>query len=92
MAVLTVNNLCKTFNVGTPRASRVLDNISFEVKGQTFVSIVGPSGCGKSTLLNIISGVEEHTSGDISMTSDQAASPAWGTSSKTRGCCRGAAS
>jgi NitT/TauT family transport system ATP-binding protein len=70
MAVLTVNNLCKTFNVGTPRASRVLDNISFEVKGQTFVSIVGPSGCGKSTLLNIISGVEEHTSGDISMTSD----------------------
>jgi NitT/TauT family transport system ATP-binding protein len=71
VAVLTVNNLCKTFNVGTPRASRVLDNISFEVKGQTFVSIVGPSGCGKSTLLNIISGVEQHTSGDITMTSDE---------------------
>ena len=70
MAVLTVRDLCKTFNVGTPRASRVLDNISFEVKGQTFVSIVGPSGCGKSTLLNIISGVEEHTSGHISLESD----------------------
>jgi NitT/TauT family transport system ATP-binding protein len=70
MAVLTVSDLSKTFNVGTPRASRVLDNISFEIKGQTFVSIVGPSGCGKSTLLNIISGVEEHTSGDISLRSD----------------------
>jgi NitT/TauT family transport system ATP-binding protein len=70
VAVLTVRNLFKTFNVGTPRASRVLNDISFEVKGQTFVSIVGPSGCGKSTLLNIISGVEEHTSGDISLTSD----------------------
>lgn len=70
MAVLTVSDLSKTFNIGTPRASRVLDNISFEVKGQTFVSIVGPSGCGKSTLLNIISGVEEHTSGDISLRSD----------------------
>jgi NitT/TauT family transport system ATP-binding protein len=65
-----VQNLGKTFNLGTPRASRVLADISFEVKGQTFVSIVGPSGCGKSTLLNIISGVEEHTSGEISLTSD----------------------
>jgi NitT/TauT family transport system ATP-binding protein len=70
VAVLTVNHLAKTFNLGTPRASRVLDDISFEIRGQTFVSIVGPSGCGKSTLLNIISGVEEHTSGDISLTSD----------------------
>jgi NitT/TauT family transport system ATP-binding protein len=65
-----VQNLGKTFNLGTPRASRVLADISFEVSGQTFVSIVGPSGCGKSTLLNIISGVEEHTSGEISLTSD----------------------
>ncbi|MEU5993457.1 ABC transporter ATP-binding protein [Spirillospora sp. NPDC047418] len=70
MAILNVQNLGKTFNLGTPRASRVLADISFEVSGQTFVSIVGPSGCGKSTLLNIISGVEEHTSGEISLTSD----------------------
>ena len=71
MAVLTVNDLCKTFAAGTPRANRVLDHITFDVRGQTFVSIVGPSGCGKSTLLNIISGVETHTSGDIAVTSDQ---------------------
>lgn len=70
MAVLTVTDLCKTFGAGTARANRVLDHISFDVRGQTFVSIVGPSGCGKSTLLNIISGVETHTSGDISVTSD----------------------
>jgi NitT/TauT family transport system ATP-binding protein len=71
MAVLTVNDLCKTYGAGTPRANRVLDHINFDVRGQTFVSIVGPSGCGKSTLLNIISGVEPHTSGDISVTSDE---------------------
>src|SRR4051812_49097587 len=70
MAVLTVNDLCKTFGAGTARSNRVLDHISFDVRGQTFVSIVGPSGCGKSTLLNIISGVGTHTSGDISVTSD----------------------
>ncbi len=70
MAVLTVNDLCKTFGAGTAHSNRVLDHVSFDVQGQVFVSIVGPSGCGKSTLLNIISGVESHTSGDISVTSD----------------------
>jgi NitT/TauT family transport system ATP-binding protein len=70
MAVLTVHDLCKTFGAGTARSNRVLDHITFDVRGQTFVSIVGPSGCGKSTLLNIISGVETHTSGHISVTGD----------------------
>ena len=70
MAVLTVDELCKTFGAGTARSNRVLDHISFDVRGQVFVSIVGPSGCGKSTLLNIISGVEDHTSGTLSVTSD----------------------
>jgi NitT/TauT family transport system ATP-binding protein len=71
MAVLTVKDLCKTFGAGTPRANRVLDHISFDVRGQVFVSVVGPSGCGKSTLLNIICGVEEPTSGHIAVESDR---------------------
>jgi NitT/TauT family transport system ATP-binding protein len=70
MAVLRVEDLCKTFGAGTERANRVLDHISFGVEGQVFVSIVGPSGCGKSTLLNIISGVEVPTSGRVEVTSD----------------------
>jgi NitT/TauT family transport system ATP-binding protein len=70
MAVLAVKDLCKTFGAGTARSNRVLDHINFDVRGQTFVSIVGPSGSGKSTLLNIISGVEPHTSGDLQLTSD----------------------
>ena len=65
-----MKDLCKTFGAGTARSNRVLDHISFDVRGQTFVSIVGPSGSGKSTLLNIISGVEPHTSGDLQLTSD----------------------
>jgi len=48
----------------------VFDGIDLTIKDREIVSIVGPSGCGKSTLLNIISGVETHTSGDISVTSD----------------------
>jgi NitT/TauT family transport system ATP-binding protein len=45
-----------------------IGDISLEVEGNVFVSIVGPSGCGKSTLLNILSGVETPTSGTVSVT------------------------
>src|SRR3989344_764195 len=44
-----------------------LENISFRVNGEEFVSIIGPSGCGKSTLLRIIAGVDDTSSGDILM-------------------------
>ena len=71
MAQLKVSQLYKTFPArGSDEPNRVLDGISFDMSGQVFVSLVGPSGCGKSTLLNIVSGVETHTGGDISLTSD----------------------
>jgi NitT/TauT family transport system ATP-binding protein len=71
VAVLKVDKLCKTFpaRTGSP-PNRVLNDISFELSGQVFVSLVGPSGCGKSTLLNIVSGVEDHTSGELTLTDD----------------------
>lgn len=79
MAVLEVQDLCKTFPVrGTSEQNRVLDHVTFDISGQVFVSLVGPSGCGKSTLLNIVSGVETHTSGDLKLTSDQGAAPRMG--------------
>lgn len=72
MATLRVRDLTKTFppvsRGGQP--VRAIDNISFEMSGQVFVSLVGPSGCGKSTLLNIVSGVETATSGTVEVTQD----------------------
>ncbi|MFH1848754.1 MAG: ABC transporter ATP-binding protein [archaeon] len=44
---------------------KVLDNISFSVAENEFVSILGPNSCGKSTLLNIIAGILEHYEGEI---------------------------
>lgn len=43
----------------------VLDNISFNIEKNSFVSIVGPSGCGKTTLLRIIGGLINPTNGRI---------------------------
>ena len=47
--------------------TEVIHGIDGQVKDGEFVVIVGPSGCGKSTLLRMIAGLEEVTSGEISI-------------------------
>lgn len=64
MATVAIDNLRKTF--ATPTGPQTaLDGISFNVEDRSFVSLVGPSGCGKTTLLNIISGIENASSGSV---------------------------
>jgi multiple sugar transport system ATP-binding protein len=46
---------------------RVLNDISLEMGDGEFVVLVGPSGCGKSTLLRMIAGLEDITSGQITI-------------------------
>lgn len=45
--------------------NRVIDDVSFSVKSNEFLTILGPSGCGKTTLLRAIGGFEEPTAGKI---------------------------
>ena len=66
MAEIAVQHLFKNFGTGDGLV-RALQDVSFEVSGHVFVSIVGPSGCGKSTLLNILSDIETPTSGKVSI-------------------------
>jgi multiple sugar transport system ATP-binding protein len=60
MASLSVNNLSKSFG-----ATKVLDDISFEVADGEFCILLGPSGCGKTTLLRAVAGLEETGGGSI---------------------------
>ncbi|MDR1374517.1 MAG: ABC transporter ATP-binding protein [Treponema sp.] len=46
--------------------TEVLRNISLDIPGGQFVSLLGPSGCGKTTLLRIIAGFEKPSAGQIS--------------------------
>jgi NitT/TauT family transport system ATP-binding protein len=51
-----------------PRADRdftAVQDVSFDVRGGEFVSIVGPSGCGKSTLLGLVAGLLPASEGRI---------------------------
>ncbi len=48
-------------------AVRGIDELSLEVADGEFMVLVGPSGCGKSTALRSVAGLEEITSGTISI-------------------------
>ena len=45
----------------------VVHGIDLEIAPKEFVVLVGPSGCGKSTTLRMIAGLEEITSGELSI-------------------------
>jgi NitT/TauT family transport system ATP-binding protein len=57
-----VDGLTKTFGTGA-----AVEDLSFEVRENEFVTVVGPSGCGKSTTLRIVSGLVPPTQGKVSI-------------------------
>jgi ABC-type nitrate/sulfonate/bicarbonate transport system ATPase subunit len=66
---LLVQGVTKIFRTGRQRLD-VLASIDLAIAAGEFVSLIGPSGCGKSTLFNIIAGVEQPTSGMITIDGD----------------------
>ena len=62
MAEVSIRDVTK--NYGTVQA---MFGVSFDVADGEFVALVGPSGCGKSTLLRMIAGLEDITSGTVSI-------------------------
>jgi len=62
MAFLEISSVTKSFG-----SVNVLKDVSLSIEEGEFVVFVGPSGCGKSTLLRMITGLEDPTSGTISI-------------------------
>ncbi len=67
---LVVDQLTKSFCSGDTKQN-VLKGIGFSVKKGEFCVLLGPSGSGKSTLLNIIGGIDNADSGEISINGDK---------------------
>ena len=63
MAEIELRNLTKVFSGDVV----AIDDVSLSIGDGEFIALVGPSGCGKSTLLRAIAGLEEVTSGEISI-------------------------
>lgn len=61
--MLEVVGISKVYGGQVPH--RALSNININVEKGEFVGIMGPSGSGKTTLLNVISTIDEPTSGEV---------------------------
>lgn len=62
--MISFQNISKTYQSGS-KLINALDNVSFEVKPQEFISIVGRSGAGKTTLLKLLLAEEKPSSGEV---------------------------
>lgn len=64
--MLVIKEVEKVFATGGNRVN-ALQDINMQVNNGEFSVIVGPSGCGKTTLLHIAAGLEQPSSGNISL-------------------------
>ena len=72
-SVLACRQLGKTFGEGDVELN-ILRDIDFTVNAGECIAITGTSGSGKSTLLHLLGGLDEPTSGDVSITGQSLAS------------------
>lgn len=63
MAQVTLNNVRKVY----PSGFEAVKGLSLDISDGEFLVLVGPSGCGKSTTLRLVAGLEELSSGTISI-------------------------
>ena len=62
MAEVKLSGVCKSFG-----ENQILHQINLDINDGEFMVFVGPSGCGKSTLLRVIAGLEDITSGELTI-------------------------
>jgi multiple sugar transport system ATP-binding protein len=62
MAQVRLRDLNKKFD-----GTHAVKDVNLEIRDREFVVLVGPSGCGKTTTLRMLAGLEEISSGEISI-------------------------
>ena len=62
MATVTLKGIQKSYG-----DVQIIKGVDLAIEDREFCVFVGPSGCGKSTLLRMIAGLEEITSGELSI-------------------------
>lgn len=65
--LLVAKDLTKQFDLDDSGKIDIIKNISLEIDSPEVLGIMGESGAGKSTLLNIISTIDEPTSGTVEL-------------------------
>jgi NitT/TauT family transport system ATP-binding protein len=65
--ILDVQGLGKTFTAPGRPPTVALERVSFQAHRRELMCVIGPSGCGKSTLARLVAGLEEPTSGEMTI-------------------------
>jgi sulfonate transport system ATP-binding protein len=65
-AAVTLAGVSKVYGRGGS-AVRALDQVTLAAEPGEFTCLIGASGCGKSTLLSLVAGLDQPTSGEISV-------------------------
>lgn len=73
-AKLVVDDVTKVFE-GAKSTVTALDHVDLHVANGELVCLLGASGCGKSTLLSIIGGLEQATTGLVTVDGDRVVGP-----------------
>lgn len=68
MNVIETHQLEKVYNQDKIPV-HAINGVSLNVAAGEFTALVGPSGCGKTTLLNMIGGLDQPTSGNVTVDS-----------------------
>ncbi len=65
-SMVQVRNVTKVYERGKQKVE-VLHGLTLDIPKGDFVALMGPSGSGKTTLLNLIGGLDQPSSGEISV-------------------------
>jgi sulfonate transport system ATP-binding protein len=63
---VSLRGVSKTYGSGS-RAVTALTGVDLEIAAGEFVCLIGASGCGKSTILNLVAGLDQPTSGALTV-------------------------
>lgn len=70
MSLVNVSNVHKYFTRGSERID-VLQGVNLQIPQGDFLALMGPSGSGKTTLLNLMGGLDQPSSGAITVGSEE---------------------
>jgi putative ABC transport system ATP-binding protein len=65
-SIVSLKGVSKTYTRGK-QAVRVLEALDLEIAKGDFLALMGPSGSGKTTLLNLIGGLDQTTTGTVTV-------------------------